>query len=221
LPSGIAAVGLGAPVLELSPLPHGKTAFSYLVDLQRVLAMVPEEALGQVVNLLLQARSTGHRVYIFGNGGSAATASHLACDLMKTAHVPPLRALRTHSIMDNLALLTAHSNDHAYESAIATQLDEFIEAGDVVIAISASGRSRNIVEALEVSRLKGAHTVGLLGFDGGPALGLVDVAVHVPVHHYGLAEDAHSAIGHALTMALKTALEQSLESRGPASYGQG
>lgn len=201
-------------------MPHGKTAFAYLTDLQRVLATVPEGALGRVVDLLLQARSTGHRVYIFGNGGSAATASHLACDLMKTAHVPPLSALRVVPVMDNLPLLTAWSNDLAYERAVAEFLAIQLEPGDVVIAISASGRSRNVVEALETARLKGAHTVGLLGFDGGPALNMVDVAVHVPVHHYSLAEDAHSAIGHALTMTVKTALENSLLSDNSTGNGR-
>jgi D-sedoheptulose 7-phosphate isomerase len=188
--------------------------------LQRVLATLPEHSLGRVVSLLLQARSTGHRVYIFGNGGSAATASHLACDLIKTAHVPPLSALRVVPVMDNLPLLTAWSNDLAYERAVAEFLAIQLEPGDVVIAISASGRSRNVIEALEMARLKGAHTVGLLGFDGGPALDLVDVAVHVPVHNYQLAEDAHSAIGHALTVAIKTALENSLLSDGSASNGR-
>lgn len=194
-------------MLDVPSSPHGTTAVEYLKDLQRTLASISAEALGRVVELLLEARASGRRVYVFGNGGSAATASHLVCDLMKTAHVRPLPALRAFSVMDNLSLLTAWSNDDAYEQAVAQQLRVLIEPGDVVIAISASGRSTNITEGLKTARELGAHTVGLLGFDGGDALGLVDVAVHVPVHHYGLAEDAHSAIGHALTMAIKAALE--------------
>jgi D-sedoheptulose 7-phosphate isomerase len=208
-------------VLEISPTPHGDTAVEYIASLQRTLASIPAEALDRAVALLLQARASGRRVYVFGNGGSAATASHLVCDLMKTAHVHPLPALRAISMMDNLALLTAWSNDDAYELAVAQQLAVMVEPGDVVIAISASGRSQNVVEALRTARQMGAHTVGLLGFDGGPALELVDVAVHVPVHHYGLAEDAHSAIGHALTMAIKTALENSQEPHEPTGNGRG
>ncbi len=158
---------------------------------------------------------------MFGNGGSAATASHLVCDLVKTAHVPPFPPLRAISVMDNLALLTAWSNDAAYECAVAEQLVALVEPGDVVIAISASGRSKNVIAALRTARHLRAKTVGLLGFDGGEALGLVDVAVHVPVHHYGLAEDAHSAIGHALTMAIRAALENSLPSDEPTRNGHG
>ena len=208
-------------MLELSSTPHGETAVSYLANLQRALADIPAEPLHNVVELLLRTRASGRRVYVFGNGGSAATATHLVCDLMKTAHVRPLPALRAFAVTDNVALLTAWSNDDAYERAIAEQLAALLEPDDVVIAISASGRSKNVVEALKVARQLGAHTVGLLGFDGGPSLGLVDVAVHVPVHHYGLAEDAHSAIGHALTMALRAALEDQLEPREPASNGHG
>ena len=188
---------------------YGQMAVEYLERLQQVVATIPGEALGRTVELLLWARASGRRVYVFGNGGSAATASHLVCDLMKTALVRPLPALRAFSMMDNLALLTAWSNDDAYERAVAQQLTALVEPGDVVIAISASGRSKNVVEALKAARQSGAHTVGLLGFDGGDALGLVDVAIHVPVNHYGLAEDAHSAIGHALTMAIRAALENS------------
>jgi D-sedoheptulose 7-phosphate isomerase len=184
----------------------GSTATEYIGSLAELLRLVPHEPLEQVVVLLLRTRERGGRVYIMGNGGSAATASHLACDLMKTAHIPGKRPLRTYALADNPALLTAVANEAAYDRTFAEQIDGVVEPCDVVIGISASGNSPNIVGGLRAAIARGATTVAFVGFDGGAAAPLADITIHVPSHEYGPVEDAHSAIGHALTSAVRQSL---------------
>jgi D-sedoheptulose 7-phosphate isomerase len=184
------------------------SASSYLARLSEVLALVPEAELRIAVETLLEARAAGRRVYLIGNGGSAATAGHIACDLAKGARVPGKAPLRTFALSDNTALMTAWANDSAYEQTFAEQVAGVAEAGDVVIALSASGNSPNIVAGLRAAAARGARTIGLLGFDGGAARDLVDISIHIPCNDYGLVEDTHSAIGHALTLAIRTALSE-------------
>jgi D-sedoheptulose 7-phosphate isomerase len=144
-----------------------------------------------------------------GNGGSAAIASQFVCNFSKTAHVEGQRPIRSFALGDNIPSLTAWSNDVAYGEAFARQVAALVEQDDVVIAISSSGRSPNIVAGLRAAREAGAHTLALVGFDGGEAMLLADVAIHIPQHNYGLVEDTHMAIGHALTLALQKADERS------------
>jgi D-sedoheptulose 7-phosphate isomerase len=182
-------------------------AMDYLSNLARVLEEVPGEALAQAIALLLEAHAANKRVYVIGNGGSSATASHFVCDLTKTARVTPYPRLKAFALTDNTPLLTAWANDCSYEEVFAEQIRGLVEPGDVVIAISASGNSPNILAGLIAAAAHGAVTIGLLGFDGGAARGLVDVAVHVHAFDYGLVEDTHSALTHAMANALRTALE--------------
>jgi D-sedoheptulose 7-phosphate isomerase len=184
------------------------SALAYLAELARVLPLVPDHALAEAIEILLEARATGRRIYVMGNGGSASTASHLVCDLVKSAAVEGFAPLKAFTLADNTALLTAWANDWAYERIFVEQVVGLIEPGDVLIAISASGNSRNIVAALSAANSLGAHTIGLLGFDGGAALELVDVAIHIPCADYGLVEDTHAAIGHAMTAAIRQTLER-------------
>jgi D-sedoheptulose 7-phosphate isomerase len=172
---------------------------------------VPRRALAEAVDLLLEARADGRRVYVIGNGGSASTASHIVCDLVKSAAVAGFAPLKAFALADNTALLTAWANDRAYERIFAEQVASLVEPGDVVIAISASGNSPNVVAALSTANNLGAHTIGLLGFDGGAALKLVHVAIHIPCMNYGLVEDTHAAIGHALTVAIRQTLQHEAE----------
>jgi D-sedoheptulose 7-phosphate isomerase len=181
-------------------------ATDYLSELADVLRLVPGEAIGRAVDLLLEARAAGRRVYIMGNGGSAATASHFACDLVKTAHVLGLAPLRVSALADNAAILTAWANDVSYERSFAEQILALVEPGDIVIGISASGNSPNIVAGLSAAMSAGACSIALLGFDGGAARHLADIAIHIPCHDYGLVEDTHAAIGHAITAAIRQEL---------------
>ncbi len=196
---------------DLVDAPSRSTATAYLAALADVLALVPGEALARVVELLLDARAAGRRVYIMGNGGSAATASHMVCDLVKTARVGGVQPLRVFSLADNTPLLTAWANDSSYDRSFAEQIIALVEPGDIVIAISASGNSPNVVNGLAEASARGARTIGLLGFDGGAAREMVDVAVHIPCNDYGLVEDTHAAIGHALTAAIRRSLQHERE----------
>jgi D-sedoheptulose 7-phosphate isomerase len=181
-------------------------AASYLGQLAVVLEQVPDEAITEVIALLLETRALGRRIYIMGNGGSASTASHLVCDLVKTALVPGLAPLRAYALGDNTPLMTAWANDKSYDHTFSEQISALVEYGDVVIAISASGNSPNIVAGLAAAAERGAHTVALVGFDGGEASRMAQVTIHVPAYDYGLVEDSHSAIGHAMTSAVRDAL---------------
>lgn len=185
----------------------GDVAIEYLGKLAETLRRIPREPLAEVVAALLDARKSGRRVYVFGNGGSAATASHFVCDLAKTAKVTGYRPLRALSLVDNTPLVTALANDCSYDATFPSMVETFVEAGDVVVGISASGNSPNVVQGLIAARQRGARAIAFLGFDGGASLEAADLAVHVPCQHYGLAEDAHSAICHAVTAAIRAALE--------------
>jgi D-sedoheptulose 7-phosphate isomerase len=186
-------------------------AHSYLDTLGDVVRSVPREPLERVLSLLLDARATGRRVYVLGNGGSAAIASQFVCNLVKTAQAGGCQSLRAFALTDNTPSLTAWANDTAYDQIFAQQIRVLAEPGDLVIAISASGNSPNVIAGIHAAHACGSRTVGLLGFDGGLALDLVDVAVHVPYDNYGLVEDTHMAIGHALTRALAQSIEVALE----------
>jgi D-sedoheptulose 7-phosphate isomerase len=194
-------------MLQLTQTQPGTSAAQYLSRLSQVLELVPRDAVARTIDLLLKAQATGARVYIMGNGGSASTASHLVCDLTKTARVAGQRPLRAFALADNGAVMTAWANDTVYERTFAEQIEGLVEPGDVVIAISASGNSPNIVAGLLAAASRGALTVSLVGFDGGAAALNSDVVVHVPCRDYGLVEDSHSAIGHAMTAAVRMALQ--------------
>jgi D-sedoheptulose 7-phosphate isomerase len=183
---------------------------SHLEHLRYLLSQVPLDDLDAAVSLLLEARATAQRVYVMGNGGSASTATHFACDLQKTATIPGEAALRTYALTDNMALVTAWANDTSYEDVFAEQIMALADPGDVVVAISASGNSPNIVAGLAAAARKGARTIALVGFDGGAASQLADVTVHIPCDSYGLVEDVHSALGHAITAAIRQAVISSV-----------
>ncbi len=182
-------------------------ALSYLDTLGEVVRSVPREPMERVLRMLLDARAAGRRVYVMGNGGSAAIASQFVCNLVKTAQVAGSQPLRAFALTDNTPSLTAWANDSAYDQIFAQQVRALAEPEDLVIAISASGNSSNVIAGIQAAHACGARTIGLLGFDGGRALGLVDVAIHVPYDNYGLVEDTHMAIGHALTRAIVQAVE--------------
>jgi D-sedoheptulose 7-phosphate isomerase len=190
------------------PLPA--TLSDYFAEVREALERIPLATVAAVAQELVRARLDERTVYVFGNGGSAATASHLASDLAKTAAVNGHRGLRTVCLSDNTALLTAWANDTSYDNVFAAPLEGQIGPGDVAIGLSASGRSPNVLRAIEVARDAGATTVGLAGFGGGDLKELADLCVVVPSYNYGPVEDIHLVLGHALTWALRHALEEAL-----------
>ncbi|KPK48500.1 MAG: hypothetical protein AMK72_06825 [Planctomycetes bacterium SM23_25] len=179
----------------------------YLSGLHDVLDGVDAEAVGRVIDTLWRAYRDGRRIFIIGNGGSAATASHMMCDLVKGCAVegcPPVRAI---SLTDNVAVMTAVSNDIAYEKVFTKQLEAFLEAGDVVVAMTASGNSPSILDAVRFAAGRGATTVGLIGFGGGRLKAMVDAHVTVASRNYGHVEDLHCVLEHLISQCLRSRIE--------------
>ena len=172
---------------------------SYFKYLNSVLKNIALDEIEQFVKVLLVARENDATVYFIGNGGSAATASHFANDIAfgTRTHNPPFRIM---SLCDNQAVITAIANDDGYEKIFSSQLEVLLKSDDVVVAISASGNSTNLINAIDTAKKIGALTVGLTAFDGGKLKKLVDLSVHVPTEkgEYGPAEDAHMALDHLI-----------------------
>jgi D-sedoheptulose 7-phosphate isomerase len=154
---------------------------------------------------LLRAYEEERKVYLLGNGGSASLASHFACDLAKGTVCAGDRRRRFQaiSLTDNIALLTAWANDTSYDQVFAEQLRNVIRPGDIVVAISASGNSRNVVLALQVARELEAFNIGLTGFEGGKMKDLCDLCVVVPSDNMQIIEDLHVGIAHALFSVIR------------------
>ena len=139
-----------------------ETIKKYISEVSATLERLPIENIAQVVELLEEARLKAKRVFIFGNGGSAATASHFAADLSKRAISKGKARIKAFTLTDNVALITAWTNDTAYGNIFAEQLENFVEPGDVAIGISGSGNSPNVLNGIKVARTKGATTVGFI-----------------------------------------------------------
>lgn len=170
----------------------------YAGRLQAALLSVDPVALEQARALLEGAAITGKRVYAIGNGGSSAIADHLCCDLTKGTHTAGHPAIDTRSLTSNVALYSAIANDYGFEKVFSAQLGLIGSPGDVLLAISSSGSSPNILRAVEVAHEIGMSSIGLSGFAGGELRGMAQVALHVGVSNYGIVEDAHQAIMHVL-----------------------
>ncbi|WP_306336199.1 SIS domain-containing protein [Streptomyces sp. KL118A] len=177
------------------------TAFQNLVA-DAALAVAPNE-FASAVRLFDSVRTSGNCLYAIGNGGSAATASHLACDLAMTSG-PQAAGLRTNALTGNTPLLSALANDIGYDRVFSEQLARLLTPGDVVVAISVSGNSPNILEGLKTARARDVRTVGLLGGSGGSAAALVDVPLLVDSDVYGVVETVHLGLVHSLALALGT-----------------
>lgn len=178
----------------------------HVSEVQRVLGDIETADVERVVEAILDAHRRGAHVYVLGNGGSASTASHFACDLSKSTIVDSRPRLRVTSLTDNIALLTAWANDASYDVVFAEQLAGLVRPGDVVLAISASGNSPSVIKAVEAARERGAVTVALVGFSGGALRWAVDLAVHVASQDYGVVEDCHLVLEHAITASTRSAL---------------
>lgn len=185
-----------------------KEIHQYLTGVQQVLDRIPLDALEEAIDVLLSAAYVGSTIFIMGNGGSAATASHFACDLAKGAIVPGGPRFRAIALTDNVPLITAWSNDVAYEDIFAEQLCNLIGRGDVVVAFSGSGNSPNVLRAVALARQQGGITIGFSGFDGGQLSRVVDVPVAVPCHCMEQIEDVHLVLCHLMTTALRQRLQR-------------
>lgn len=180
-----------------------RSALIYLAEMQQVLASLPIEEIRRAGEILLLARRRGSQVFTLGNGGSAANASHIACDLSKCSIREDLPRFRVISLVDNVPLATAWANDTSYESIFAAQLENLLQDDDVVLCLSGSGRSPNVLAAARLSRRRGATVIGLTGFDGGLLKEIADPCIIVPSSCMEQVEDTHLIIGHLLSSYLR------------------
>lgn len=170
----------------------------YLHRLTTTLESLPAGSIGGLSEMLYRAYTDGKQVFTLGNGGSASTASHMAADLAKNTIGPNMRRFRIMSLNDNISILTALSNDLGYENVFAEQLQNLIQPGDVLIVLSGSGNSPNVVRAMEYAHTRSAEVAALVGFGGGRAAEIADLSILVDSADYGVVEDAHLVINHIL-----------------------
>lgn len=161
------------------------------------------DRLQEIITALERARNENRRVFVFGNGGSASTASHFACDLGKGTIQPNLPRFKIFCLNDNVPTMTAYANDTGYENIFAEPLITHSERGDLAVAFSASGNSPNIVRAIEAARQRGLISIGFTGFSGGKIRNLLDINLHIPSESFGHVEDLHLAATHAICEILK------------------
>lgn len=192
--------------ISLTKEPRVKWIETYLFELKGVLDRLNRNDIQRIAEALLDAHKRDAQIFILGNGGSAATASHWACDLGKGTVVEGKRRLRVLSLTDNVAVMTAWSNDVSYADVFVEQLKNLLAPNDVVIGISASGNSENVLRAIRYARERGALTIGLTGFGGGKLAGLVDIALVVDSYDYGQVEDVHLIVDHILRLCIHETL---------------
>jgi D-sedoheptulose 7-phosphate isomerase len=176
---------------------------AYLAKLVRTLWMVELNEVESALEILSRANALGRKIFICGNGGSAATASHFACDLAKGTAGDGREPFKVIALTDNVPLMTAWANDVDFSEIFSMQLEPFVEEGDVVIGISASGNSMNVLRAVETANLHGAVTLGLTGFDGGKLKHLASHSIHVASQNIQQVEDIHMILVHLISSALR------------------
>ncbi len=171
-------------------------ASEYKQRLMAALDTVDLDRVEQLIEVFRRARAEERQIFVFGNGGSAATANHFACDIVKGASYGRENRFRILSLSEQIPTMTAYSNDVGYESVFVEPLKNFARPGDLVMAISGSGNSENVIRAIDYAKSIGCYTVGLSGISGGRLRPSVDLSLHVSDDHMGRVEDAHFFICH-------------------------
>ena len=182
------------------------TLRDYWDEVADVAAAIDLTDLERAAVMLLTCQARGRVVFVIGNGGSAATASHFACDLSKGTRRDGPPTFHVVSLTDNVPLLTAWANDSGYDRVFSEQLTALARPGDLLVAISASGNSPNVVAAVDAARSCGMSVVSLSGRSGGRLAHLVDVLVNVPSDTIEVVEDAHLIVAHSLCVAVRERL---------------
>ena len=182
-------------------------AKQYFDGLRLALDVIQLDDIQKIVEVLFDAYKNNKKVFILGNGGSASTASHMACDLgkgtLRNVYDHDEKRFQVISLTDNVATMTAFANDLGYDDMFVQQLRNYVQPGDVVIGISGSGNTPNVIKALLYAKQAGATTIGLLGFTtGGSAKDLVDYNITIKSNNYGIVEDLHMMLDHLLTTCL-------------------
>jgi len=182
---------------------------NYCKYVTQVMGSLDWNAIANVSECFFNARQRGSTIFFIGNGGSAATASHFAQDLAEVGRKAKVKSFRTLSLTDNVPYITAVGNDYGYDKVFSIQLTELFNPGDVLVAISASGNSPNVLDAVKYAKEKDGPTIGLVGFDGGKLAGLCDYVIHAVSSkgEYGPVEDIHMILDHMITSYLTLTLQ--------------
>jgi len=183
-----------------------KEISAYLEDEIKTLRSLDIQALNQALNLLTEAFENGNTVYVFGNGGSAATASHFQNDFNKGISEHTKKKFNFLCLNDNIATVMAVANDIGYDEIFRFQLRGHLKPGDLILAISGSGNSRNVINAVEYAKEQGNRVIGLTGMQGGKLKQLADISLHVPVQSLQITEDVHLVFNHLMMWVLSRTL---------------
>ena len=173
---------------------------NYLSRLAKTLQELPREPVQKTIDILREARKNKKMIFLFGNGGSASNTSHIVNDLIKNCRINGQPDFRILSLNENTATMTAYANDYGYDTVFEGQLRSYANPGDVVIAMSTSGNSPNVIKALQAAREMGLITIGFTGTMGGKMKDMVDVCVHAPSNWAGIIEDVAIILGHIFTV---------------------
>src|SRR6266487_525597 len=176
---------------------------NYAKALQETINQLPKEEIVRAMELLHRVRLGGRQVFIMGNGGSASTATHFVCDLAKNTRKEGLPHYKVIGLSDNMAIFLAYANDEGYENVFAQQLANLVMPEDIVIAISASGNSRNVLNAVLLAKRANATTIGFTGFNGGSLASMVDINIHVNSNIIEHVEDIHLMLEHMIVKSLR------------------
>lgn len=181
---------------------YRKEITAYFEKEKQVLDAIRKDDLNTLMNVLMEARDQGKNIFIMGNGGSAATASHYVCDFNKGISFGKEKMFKFICLNDNLPTMMAYANDMSYADIFAGPLKNFMQEGDIVIGISGSGNSENVVRALQYANDHGGVSVGITGYDGGRVKQMCKYNLHVPVDDMQIAEDLHMVIDHCMMKIL-------------------
>lgn len=175
---------------------------AYFADLKNAIDLIDKADLNTVMNILVKAKEEGRQVFIMGNGGSAATASHYVCDFNKGISFGQEKKFKLICLNDNIPTMMAIANDISYDNIFLYPLQTYYLRGDVVIGLSGSGNSENVVRALNWANEHGAVTIGLTGYSGGKVMKICKHNVHVPVNDMQITEDLHMVLDHCMMKIL-------------------
>lgn len=177
---------------------------AYFQRLKSAIDRLSLSDINQVMSVLEQARDAGKMIFIMGNGGSAATASHYVCDFNKGVSLNQVKKYKFLCLNDNIPSLMAYANDLTYENIFVNALSSYFQSGDVVIGISGSGNSSNVLRAIEYANQHGGITVGLSGYDGGKLKQMAQYNIHIPMDDMQITEDLHMVLDHCMMKILSS-----------------
>jgi D-sedoheptulose 7-phosphate isomerase len=175
----------------------------YLAEIGNILDRLPQDQIAQIIRTLEQARLERRQIFLIGNGGSAATASHFANDLLKSTVTEGKPRMKVIALTDNVPIMMAYANDCGYETIFAEQLDALAAPGDIVVAFSGSGLSPNVIRALDLARQRGLTTIGVTGRDGGEMRERCDICLIAPCQPMEQIEDVHVVLCHLIYSAIR------------------